>query len=903
MTRELTALYSFNHGIVSRLGLARLDVKRIALAAQVQTNLVPRLLGCMTVRPGMGHLGATLSNAAERMLRFVFSTDDVALVELTSGMLRFWLQDGLLTRATVNTAVTNGTFPSNLTGWTDSDDAGAASTWVSPGFMQLLGNGTARAIRDQQVTVSAGDVDIEHALRIVVVRGPVFLRVGASQGSDGYVRETVLQTGVNSIAFTPSGDFWIRFFSSRETVAWVSQCTVESSGVVTLPAPWDAEDLDSLNYDQSGDVLFVACANRQQRRIVRRGTRPDARSWSVEVYAPEDGPFMVENVSPTLLTPSAISGNMTLTASVPLFRSTHVGALFSLSSTGQVVTTTSALSGTSTDPIRVTGIDSARKFSVVIAGDASGSTVDLQRSYDNSIWADVGAPHSWTADVTTTVDDGLDNQIVYYRLRLTTRVAPDTVTMTLRIGSGSVRGVVRVTAFTSSTSVDAEVLAALGGTDATEIWQEGHWSDVNGWPTAVRFFDGRLWWSGANGVWGSISDAFDSFDETVVGDAGPINRTIGAGPVDIINWMLPLQRLVLGAQGAEISVRSNSLDEPLTASNFHLKAASTQGSAGVTAVQCDQEGYFVGRNGCRVYKLVFDVKTYDYSSVDITALCPEIGQPGIVRMDIQRQPDTRLHCVRSDGTVAVAMLDASEDALAWFVVETDGLVEDVVVLPSIEGDLDDRVYYVVRRVVDGATVRYLEKWAQEADCRGGGLCLLADAHKSFSFAGPTSTVNGLDHLEGREVVVWADAADVGTDDSSTDWTQTYTVSGGLIQLAAPATQVVVGLGYTGQWQSVKLGSLPQGGTPLNQSKAVKRIGVLLADTHVKGLRFGPDFDHLDDMPSMEGGAEVSGVWESYDDQMMTFPGRWLTDARVCIQVQAPRPCTLLGLSIEMSVSY
>jgi hypothetical protein len=73
----------------------------------------------------------------------------------------------------------------------------------------------------------------------------------------------------------------------------------------------------------------------------------------------------------------------------------------------------------------VTGIGTARTFSIIISGDATGSTVDLQRSYDNATWANVGAPESWTADTTTTYNDGLDNQIVYYRLILTTRVAPD----------------------------------------------------------------------------------------------------------------------------------------------------------------------------------------------------------------------------------------------------------------------------------------------------------------------------------------------------------------------------------------------------------------------------------------------------------------------------------------------
>jgi hypothetical protein len=39
------------------------------------------------------------------------------------------------------------------------------------------------------------------------------------------------------------------------------------------------------------------------------------------------------------------------------------------------------------------------------------------------------------------------------------------------------------------------VLTDLGGTDASADWQEGLWSDLNGWPTSVRLHEGRLWWA------------------------------------------------------------------------------------------------------------------------------------------------------------------------------------------------------------------------------------------------------------------------------------------------------------------------------------------------------------------------------------------------------------------------
>jgi len=91
----------------------------------------------------------------------------------------------------------------------------------------------------------------------------------------------------------------------------------------------------------------------------------------------------------------------------------------------------------------------------------------------------------------------------------------------------------------------------------------------------------------------------------------------------------------------------------------------------------------------------------------------------------------RVHAVLSDGTVALMVRDSAEDVKCWVNVETDGDVEDVVVLPGVT---EDRVFYRVRRVLDGLTVRYHERWALESEARGGALNKMADSCKSGSGA-------------------------------------------------------------------------------------------------------------------------------------------------------------------------
>lgn len=57
MPRNNVPLLAFNRGIISPLALARTDIERLALSAEVQTNWMPRLLSSMMLRPGLGYIG------------------------------------------------------------------------------------------------------------------------------------------------------------------------------------------------------------------------------------------------------------------------------------------------------------------------------------------------------------------------------------------------------------------------------------------------------------------------------------------------------------------------------------------------------------------------------------------------------------------------------------------------------------------------------------------------------------------------------------------------------------------------------------------------------------------------------------------------------------------------------
>lgn len=876
--REKKLFLAWNRGIVSVLGLSRIDLDRLGMSAARMVNWIPRVLGSMMLRPGLGFISGTKSNNTSRLLPFVFSFTDQAQIELTDSLMRVRIDDTLVTRNSVTAAFTNGAFTSNLTGWTDADESGAASTWLTGGYMQLLGTGTNAAIRRQTLAIT--ETGTEHAVTVVIERGPVLFRVGSTSGGEELFTESALDTGTHSLTFTPAaGSAYVEFASVKNYPVLVDSISVEAAGTMELPAIYAGADLGSIRYTQSGDIIYLGCRGYKQQKIERRSTR----SWSVVDYEADDGPFESLNTTQTTITSSALSGAVTLTASRGIFKSDHVGAIFRVESTGQQVS--SAISGadTFTDPIRVVGIGTQRNIDLVVSGTFT-ATVTLQYS--------VGAVGSWvdattyTTPTTTTYNDSQDNEIIYYRLGIKSGdYTSGTATCSLTFASGSIAGVARVTAYSSATSVSAVVLKNFGGTGAYSDWQEGSWSALRGYPTAVTLYEGRLYWAGFDRIWGSISDSYQSYDPDVIGDSGLIARNIGAGPIQNIHWLMALRRMLLGtAQNSAdldiaivdgnhpLTARSDSFDVPLTPTNFNLKIMSAR-------------GIFVDRSLQRIFEIAYSLDDDDYSPRELSILVPDLNESGIVRLGIQFKPDVRLHCIRNDGKVGMLVYDRAEEVICWLEVETEGTIEDICVLP---GAVEDSVYYVVKRTVNGGDVRYVEKWALESECQGGSLNKQADAFVSYT-GSATTVMDGLDHLEGEQVIVWADGADVGT----------KTVSAGKITLSTAATNIVAGLVYTAQWQSSKLASIS--GVGLNEVKKVNRLGVIAKNTHYQGLKYGPDFDTLYDLPQVRSGAVQSAdtIYSDFDDDDFPFGGRWDTDSRLCLQAQAPRPCTLLSSVIEI----
>ena len=274
-----------------------------------------------------------------------------------------------------------------------------------------------------------------------------------------------------------------------------------------------------------------------------------------------------------------------------------------------------------------------------------------------------------------------------------------------------------------------------------------------------------------------------------------------------------------------------------------------------------------------------------------------MGEPSFKRMAVQRQPDTRVHCVRgaTDGTVGMLISDPAENVQAWLDIETgdadgvNGVIEEVAVLPTAA--IEDAVYYIVKREINGSTVRYIEKIAREDQARGGAENRMADSFIIQNTSDSTGIIAGLSHLEGSSVIIWGSTADLGSG----------TVASGILSQGTCSTTFVVGLPYNSMYKSGKLAYGAEAGTALTQQKKVNHIGLVMADVHAQGIKYGPSSTALFNLPLTSRGSSIStdSVNAQFDEQSIPFGGIWDADSRLVLIGTAPRPVTVLGAVIQM----
>jgi len=196
---------------------------------------------------------------------------------------------------------------------------------------------------------------------------------------------------------------------------------------------------------------------------------------------------------------------------------------------------------------------------------------------------------------------------------------------------------------------------------------------------------------------------------------------------------------------------------------------------------------------------------------------------------------------------------------------------------------------VVNRFVNGATrrtVEYLNDF-DFGDTQDDAFFM--DSGLTYDSV-PTTTLSGLDHLEGETVTILADGA------SHAD----KVVSGGNITLDRSAQKVHVGLGYTSLLQTLRIEAGSAQGVAQSKIKRINEITIRMHKT--LGLEVGGDLDNMENIPFRSSSGLMNVPISLFSgDKTIEFRDDYNTDGHVFVRQAQPLPLTILAIYPEVTV--
>jgi hypothetical protein len=464
----------------------------------------------------------------------------------------------------------------------------------------------------------------------------------------------------------------------------------------------------------------------------------------------------------------------------------------------------------------------------------------------------------------------------------------------IRIDEGADFGYAEITVFTSNVLVTAVVKDNFVSATAQTNWRLGAFSDTTGFPAAIAFYEDRLMYGGTTlqpqTIWGSQSNIYNDFGPGS-NDSDAVTYTIATDQVNAIRWFSPGKSLTVGTVGGEFILAASTREEAITPSNIKIVRQAEYGSAYVMPIRANGVVLFLQRAAKKLRQFIYQFESDSYVAPDLTLLAEHITGAGIVEMDYQRDPDSIVWSVASDGTLLGMTYERDQEVIGWHrhilggtsdAAGTQAQVESVAVIP---GDGRDEVWVSVKRWINGAEERHVDVILE-----GRSTISPVDADDFFVDSGvfvdgsPTTVVSGLAHLEGETVQVLADGA----------VTPDKVVTGGSITLDDPASKISAGLGYVSDIETMRIEAGSANGSAQGKIKRINKIDIRFFET--LGAKFGPNESKLDIIPFRSSADPMDSAPARFTgDKQQAMPSGFETEGRIFIRQDQPLPMTILAI--------
>lgn len=487
-------------------------------------------------------------------------------------------------------------------------------------------------------------------------------------------------------------------------------------------------------------------------------------------------------------------------------------------------------------------------------------------------------------------DDQLDESVASAAVTATNQLLDNGAFNTINFATSARRNVYRqsgglygfIGQSTGTSLVDDNIAPDVSRTPPLN---QNPFASAGNYPSAVCYYEQRRVFAGTSNlpqtVWMTKTGTESNLDYSIpVRDDDGISVKIASREANAIRHAVVVGDLLLLTDHAEW--RISSAGDILTPATITARPQSYIGSSNVQPVTVNNTAIYAANRGGHVRAVGFDFDVQSYVSIDLSLRAGHLFDYKTIKdLSYAKGPIPIVWAVSSDGRLLGLTYVPEQQVYAWHTHDTDGLIESIAVVG--EGN-DDILYAVVRRTINSATVRYVERLSSRyfAELKDG---FFVDCGVTYSGAAAT-TISGLSHLEGKEVCILADGAVM----------EPKTVTGGSITLEKAASLVHVGLPITSDLQTLPMSLEGVDGYGQGRVKNVNKV--YLRVYRSSGIFVGPDENTLTEakIRTTEAyGAPPNLKTEEID--IMISPS-WTRDGQIVVRQSDPVPLTIVSATIE-----
>ena len=438
---------------------------------------------------------------------------------------------------------------------------------------------------------------------------------------------------------------------------------------------------------------------------------------------------------------------------------------------------------------------------------------------------------------------------------------------------------------TSTTINDDNIAPDLSRTPPT---YESVFKDTLNYPGAVSYFEQRRCFAGTlnqpQNIWMTRSGTESNMSYSLpIRDDDRISFRVAAREANTIRHIVPLTQLLLLTSSAEWRVTSINSDA-ITPTTISVRPQSYIGASNVQPVIINNNLIYVASRGGHVRECSYSWQANGFITGDLSIRSAHLfDNLDVGDMAYSKAPFPVVWFISNSGKLLGLTYIPEQQIGSWHQHDTDGLFESCTVVA--EGN-EDILYVVVKRTINGSSVRYVERLAsrQFADQTDA---FFVDCGLTYSGV-PADEISGLSHLEGKTVSILADGA----------VHPQRVVSGGKVTLDVEASKIHIGLPITADIQTLPLAMQIDSAFGQGRYKNVNKAWLRVFRS--SGIFIGPDTENL--VEAKQRTTEIYGKapeLKSEELQIMLTPS-WSDSGSVFIRQSDPLPLTIVGMTLEVA---